>query len=109
MEQGLKTKWVAALRSGEYQQGCGILCRRDPKGNYYCCLGVLAKVAGMDFNVTGSEVLGDLNYSKIHELLQDVAPQKITGKLIRMNDGHGLPSEIPATFSKIADYVEKNL
>lgn len=34
-------KWLAALRSGEYQQGKGQLCREqddsDPK---FCCLGV---------------------------------------------------------------------
>lgn len=34
------TKWVEALRSGEYKQGRGVLC----KDNKYCCLGVLCKI-----------------------------------------------------------------
>ena len=33
----VKTKWIAALRSGDYAQGKGSLHR----GGKYCCLGVL--------------------------------------------------------------------
>jgi len=36
-------QWVAALRSGEFEQGTGRLSTRDGK---YCCLGVAAKIAG---------------------------------------------------------------
>jgi len=42
MDQAIKTEWVAALRSGEYQQGSGYL--RDLDGKY-CCLGVLCDIA----------------------------------------------------------------
>jgi hypothetical protein len=38
------TKWLAALRSGTYQQGNGYL--RTTR-NSYCCLGVLCEVAGL--------------------------------------------------------------
>lgn len=31
-------KWLTALRSGEYRQGTGELCKKD---GAYCCLGVL--------------------------------------------------------------------
>lgn len=41
MDPNLKTKWVAALRSGEYEQGRSYL-NRDGK---YCCLGVLCELA----------------------------------------------------------------
>ena len=41
MNPEAKQAWVAALRSGEYQQGFGKL--RDTKG--YCCLGVLCDLA----------------------------------------------------------------
>jgi hypothetical protein len=34
------TKWVEALRSGEYKQGTGFLCCEGR----YCCLGVLCKI-----------------------------------------------------------------
>lgn len=41
--------WLIALRSGDYKQGVGRLCRVDDEGNEeYCCLGVLAEVIGMD-------------------------------------------------------------
>ena len=38
MNQEIKEKWVAALRSGEYQQGQNVLRTKDDK---FCCLGVL--------------------------------------------------------------------
>jgi len=38
MNQSVKTKWVAALRSGEYKQGSRVL--RSAR-NTFCCLGVL--------------------------------------------------------------------
>lgn len=39
-------KWVKALRSGEYQQGEGELCREDEIGGEreYCCLGVACDI-----------------------------------------------------------------
>ena len=37
MKPEIKAKWVAALRSGEYQQGVG----RLREENQFCCLGVL--------------------------------------------------------------------
>src|SRR5438094_6314255 len=37
----LAKAWVAALRSGEYEQTREVLCKRDA----YCCLGVLCEVA----------------------------------------------------------------
>jgi hypothetical protein len=38
MNQEIKTKWINALRSGDYEQGQGAL--KNPDGQY-CCLGVL--------------------------------------------------------------------
>lgn len=38
------TKWVEALRSGDYKQGKGAL--RDINGNY-CCLGVACEISGV--------------------------------------------------------------
>lgn len=37
MNQEVKAKWLAALRSGQYKQGPGYLRRNDQ----FCCLGVL--------------------------------------------------------------------
>lgn len=42
MKKRVLTKWLKALRSGEYKKGRGALCRIDKKGNEsFCCLGVL--------------------------------------------------------------------
>jgi hypothetical protein len=41
MNPAIKTQWVAALRSGEYQQGRNFL--RTDEG--FCCLGVLCDLA----------------------------------------------------------------
>ena len=37
MDQQIKAEWVAALRSGEYEQGVQLL----RQGDQFCCLGVL--------------------------------------------------------------------
>ena len=44
----LKQKWITALLSGEYKQGRYVLCEVKFDGTKeYCCLGVLAEIAGM--------------------------------------------------------------
>jgi len=45
MKIEIADKWIAALRSGEYQQTVGRLY--DGRG--YCCLGVLCKILGEKF------------------------------------------------------------
>jgi hypothetical protein len=45
----IKARWIAALRSGQYRQGTGALCRLDESGDpSYCCLGVLTRLAEDD-------------------------------------------------------------
>lgn len=42
MNPEIKEKWLTALRSGDYVQGKGCLCRVEEDGSKtYCCLGVL--------------------------------------------------------------------
>ena len=59
MKIELKQKWLAALRSGEYKQCTRALVgtANDGSGVGYCCLGVLAKVAGL--NVISGEFTND--------------------------------------------------
>lgn len=45
MDYDIAMEWVANLRSGEFKQGKG--CLFD--GKSYCCLGVLAKQLGAEF------------------------------------------------------------
>lgn len=43
MNAEIKAQWVAALRSGEYRQGEGML--HHVRDDNYCCLGVLCDLA----------------------------------------------------------------
>ena len=45
MNKELKKKWVAALRSGGYQQGRHVLY--SEREDTYCCLGVLCDIQGV--------------------------------------------------------------
>lgn len=47
MKADIKQKWVAALRSGEYEQTEGVL----RNGNGYCCLGVLCDLYSKETGV----------------------------------------------------------
>ena len=47
MKTEIKTRWIAALRSGEYKQGYGHLRTMD---NCYCALGVLCDLYSKDEN-----------------------------------------------------------
>lgn len=113
MEKNLKTKWVKALRSGDYRQGQDVLV--NTSGTNFCCLGVLADVQGCVWRLAkhdetelvpvspdggrawatdGAAYLsksraGGLNREKQHTLMQ-------------MNDAH-------KSFKEIADYIEREL
>lgn len=96
--------WLEALRSGDYKQGTGRLCRVDDEGNEeHCCLGVLAEVIGMDKDDSNAlrmyAVPGDLqSYSSVM-LDSSVLPGVVQTDLSRWNDnGHN--------FAFIADEIE---
>ncbi len=117
MNAAIKAKWVAALRSGEYQQGAGRLC----DGTAFCCLGVLANLyieetgdgcwnnatqyvfKDKDGFVEGTElpsavmIWADLDIASPY-----VSTPHAQHDLITMNDA-GVP------FSKIADIIEEYL
>lgn len=44
MNHEVKTKWVAALRSGDYRQGRGKLRDLECETPRHCCLGVLSDI-----------------------------------------------------------------
>ena len=96
MNQELKVKWIAALRSGEYQQCTGELINSDGM----CCLGVLHKV------VTGfipsSPRWGEANHNQMPRVIENELSNDTRDLLANKNDtGH--------TFDMIADYIEENL
>lgn len=57
MNKEIKTDWVAALRSGEYQQVQRMLCSvEDGEVTGHCCLGVLTDLYLKDKDLTLDEL-----------------------------------------------------
>lgn len=97
MNQELKAKWVAALRSGEYQQATGALKVLDG----YCCLGVFCVVAGLPISANGVGV-EDGTYNGTYKPLVDAIGKGALTRLWGKND-----DRVP--FPKIADWIEIKL
>lgn len=100
MNPEIKAKWLAALRSGEYQQGRGCLRRGSKEFPQFCCLGVLAVIQNGVFD--GSDFFLNSNFSA--GLTRE---EQVT--LADMNDGASQYYDSgQRSFSQIADYVEEN-
>jgi hypothetical protein len=99
MDAQIKAKWVAALRSGEFEQGRGALSSehsygayRLRKANALCCIGVGCLVAFNSANESGTEEASKrLGLTDAQETA-----------LVGMNDAD-------KSFLEIADYIEANL
>ncbi len=95
MDANLKAKWVAALRSGEYQQGDTYLANNA--AGTFCCLGVLCVARGLSPRELDRKCTIDVPFEsglsrEIRSLLGD-----------EMNDRER------RTFSEIADWIEANI
>jgi len=108
MNQAIKAQWIAALRSGEYQQTVGRL--RSSTG--YCCLGVLCDLHAK----AGLGTWDDLSYGDIIDLLPentaewaeiDDSPYVNDAPLVDLNDG--MNGYTQRTFAQIADLIEEFL
>lgn len=90
-----KTKWVAALRSGKYEQGVGRLKYEEHKA--FCCLGVAVEIGlcNPELEYGGRYSLISIDTSFLARFDQDA--------LAHMNDF------MLADFKTIADYIETNL
>ena len=103
MSTTLKEKWVTALRSGNFKQGQGALCRVRDGQPSYCCLGVAAEI----MNIPVQEKIGDIVvYKDRGGSVLNVEDYRILGinesiaqSLVRMNDRG-------TTFKEIADWIE---
>lgn len=108
MDKTLKRKWVKALRSGQYRQGKKVLCRSTPRGDYFCCLGVLADVRGekwVEASKNKKGVLAIADGPERHETQEyghDLLHQEHRQFLMRMND-------FGKRFTTIANWIEKNI
>lgn len=120
IDKAFKKKWVAALRSGEYQQARKLLRSKDDK---FCCLGVACDVFDpdlwvvqyyhVDFNDRnhndGIYAYDDFNGNEEDGLIPPML-MKFIGlsasertELVRMND------DLYYSLAQIADWIEANL
>jgi hypothetical protein len=131
-DKALIANWIVALRSGYYKQVQSKLY--DECADGYCCLGVLCKVAGANFEDfdTGEEDVWDdstikwenrpikdganlaLNDDELldPDFMESIGiPDNIASHLVDMNDGNiwdeTLGDTKKYTFLEIADYIEK--
>ena len=122
MKKEIAQQWVAALRSGKYQQGTGAL----KIGDKYCCLGVLCDISDQaTWEVDTEYPLPDRN-DKIYEYfgVEDVLPDDVMRWAGMQSNSGVIPglSEAPFdktklvfynddleyTFNQIADIIEEN-
>jgi hypothetical protein len=123
-----KQEWIDALRSGEYDQCTGALGKLDPDTGAmsYCCLGVLATIAGvghrflavrdspdraMDFQFDdgsvdcgvipeafSSTIVSDLDLAQLDRDAQ--CPQDDLMRILSSKNDNG------TSFNEIADFLE---
>ena len=117
MKKNIMKKWVKALRSGEYVQGKGALCRVGKEYDYFCCLGVLTDIYMQeigDLNITtvrsstGENIKYDLTIGNLPFKVKKWSGMKSAfgvfnrGCLSYMNDSWN------KDFKEIADIIERN-
>jgi hypothetical protein len=110
MDPKLKADWVAALRSGDFQQTRGNL---ESDGGF-CCLGVLCKVAGL--RITGGNRVAGSESCRPYGPILDLLGLSHAYSLTIRNDGGDLSEENDGSeivrrhsFAEIADFIEANL
>ena len=136
MNPEIKAKWVAALRSGQYQQGKGYLKRWDADAltPSHCCLGVLCEIAkaeGVDISESKLDngAVGLAAYAMFGKDSQTLPlvvqhwaglgstnpyipydhNDRAMWTLAELNDGGGDPDAEEHTFTDIADLIEEHL
>jgi hypothetical protein len=112
MKPEVKARWVAALRSGEYEQGRGRLLQVTDDGRYaYCALGVLCDLASTHY--TASKI--DTGTICIpHGVFSWAFAPRVVPCLSLFVDGEEYPISMlndlrRLTFSKLADLIEAQL
>lgn len=135
MKPDIKAQWIAALRSGEYEQAHGTLrarleSRESVRETYgYCCLGVLCDLASkagigswdtlntFQDNTGGFDATvlppGVRRWAGLSQDNPDITlPDKLSTTLANLNDsGHegedGNTYSGPYSFRQIADVIEQ--
>ncbi len=108
-------KWIAALRSGKYQQTVGKL-HTIYKRNAYCCLGVACEIFKDELELEIGNTQSLISYNGKYDILPPAVRDHIglhscngypinnsdIGSLLLIND------KLRKTFAEIADLLEAN-
>lgn len=114
MNPEIKTQWVAALRSGEYEQGRGVL--HHVPTNTFCCLGVLCDLAAKA-GVVEADHGPDLTVYDGHTAVLPESVYRWAGldmdhpsvKLVDGLDGLAAHNDNGVLFPELADAIEGQL
>ena len=115
MTPEFKSKWVAALRSGKYQQGRGVL----RNGDKFCCLGVACDLIDPDawerdngYSPSGGPMAPDNGYGTGDEMAwQGLNTETVDLPFIGISDAKALSAmnDRQSSFEEIADYIEAHV
>jgi hypothetical protein len=110
MDAELKSKWLTALRNGQYAQGRNFLRRNSDGTDGFCCLGVLCDLVDptkwMGESDGGTRVYSEIEGGRCWAPITVEHAAKMTHDesitLAKMNDDG-------KSFAEIADYIEAKL
>ena len=130
MKKKNATKWVKALRSGKFKQGCGWLVHDYCGANErrHCCLGVLAEINGFNgnnglfgcetlegienecdlFTEDGTPLIGDKDEANMVKVVLRTRTKKSERVTIRKFANLADANDKGASFKTIATWIEKN-
>jgi len=113
MNEAVKRRWIAALRSGKYRQGEGCLCATAKGRTRFCCLGVLANEeldAEWVFSNDPYNPTWSLHYKGDEDdgLLPKDARRELGLSADQEQDLSDMNDE-GKSFREIADWIEENL
>lgn len=101
---------VRALRSGQFRQGAGRLRSSHGTGFKYCCLGVLAYLAGCNWRDNGGASYADGSYLHAPKRAMEwVGMKDNTGSFLHSDgraDSLANMNDSRLSFERIADLIE---
>lgn len=109
MDADFKRRWVAALRSGKYQQGRYYL--QSGNGQRFCCMGVACDLVDSSRWRGPNDLREGRNWGDLHSVLADGDLARelklsvdVVERLAQMNDATDQKS-----FAQIADWIEVHI
>lgn len=106
MKPEIKAQWLAALRSGDYQQGTSLLHYEDR----FCCLGVLCDLYAKDTgNAWDSEAFGSVCNMYGQDGTLPLQVQEWAGLEYSNPMDLAGRNDSGATFEELAELIEENL